>query len=152
MVLLFKWHFFIDTLFENMIQKSRIKFQLKSNFWHFLEMLEIMLQHFWKMLEIHCIKNARNQKSTFDLRWAYVVKYKPTFWSKNSALLKMLIYTSPVSGQKLAFPTNIPLFFHKHILIYINIWFFFISKNNFSPIIWKYVVKMLLFKNHVQKL
>ena len=39
------------------------------NFQHFLEMLEIMLQHFQKMLEILCIKNARNEKSTFDLRW-----------------------------------------------------------------------------------
>ena len=40
------------------------------NFQHFLEMLEIMLQHFRKMLEIHCIKDARNQKSTFDLSLA----------------------------------------------------------------------------------
>ena len=30
------------------------------NFQHLLEMLEIMLQHFRKKLEIHCIKNARN--------------------------------------------------------------------------------------------
>ena len=30
------------------------------NFQHFLEMLEIMLLHFWKMLEIHCTKSARN--------------------------------------------------------------------------------------------
>ena len=29
------------------------------NFQHFLEMPEIMFQHFRKMLEIHCIKNAR---------------------------------------------------------------------------------------------
>ena len=28
------------------------------NFQHFLEKLEIMFQHFRKMLEIHCIKNA----------------------------------------------------------------------------------------------
>ena len=31
-----------------------------KNFQHILEMLRIMLQHFRKMLEIHCIKNARN--------------------------------------------------------------------------------------------
>ena len=40
------------------------------NFRLFLEMLEFNSWHFWKMSEIHCIKNARNQKSTFDLRWA----------------------------------------------------------------------------------
>ena len=40
------------------------------NFKHFLEKLEIMLQYFRKMLEIHCIKNARNFQSTFDSRWA----------------------------------------------------------------------------------
>ena len=28
------------------------------NFQHFLEMLEIMLQHFRNILEIHCIKNS----------------------------------------------------------------------------------------------
>ena len=38
------------------------------NFQHFLEMLEIMLQHFRKVLEIHCIKNARNKVNL--LRWA----------------------------------------------------------------------------------
>ena len=35
------------------------------------------------MSEIHYIKNARNLKSTFDLRWAnvlYAIKYK---WWKN---------------------------------------------------------------------
>ena len=40
------------------------------NFRHFLEMLEFNLWHFCKMSEIHDIKNARNYKSTFDLRWA----------------------------------------------------------------------------------
>ena len=30
------------------------------NFQHFLETLEIMFQHFGKVLEIHCIKNAIN--------------------------------------------------------------------------------------------
>ena len=44
------------------------------NFRHFLEMLEFNLWHFCKMSEIHCIKNSRNQESTFDLRWAYDVK------------------------------------------------------------------------------
>ena len=34
------------------------------NFKHFLEMLEIMMQHFRKMLEIHCIKNARSKNLT----------------------------------------------------------------------------------------
>ena len=43
------------------------------NFRHFLEMLELNLWHFWKMSEIHYIKNARNQKSTFDLRWPYML-------------------------------------------------------------------------------
>ena len=43
------------------------------NFQHFFEMLEIMLQLFWKMPEIHCIKNARNLKSIFDLRWLLVL-------------------------------------------------------------------------------
>ena len=33
------------------------------NFQHFLEKLEIMLQNFQKMLEIHCIKNVTNQKA-----------------------------------------------------------------------------------------
>ena len=39
------------------------------NFQHFLEMLEIMLQHLRKVL-VYCIENATNQKSTFYLRWA----------------------------------------------------------------------------------
>ena len=30
------------------------------NFRHFLEIREFNLWHFWKMSEIHCIKNARN--------------------------------------------------------------------------------------------
>ena len=30
------------------------------NFRHFLELLEIILQHFRKVLDIQCIKNARN--------------------------------------------------------------------------------------------
>ena len=34
------------------------------NFQYFLEMLEIMLQHSRKMLEIHCIKNDRGQYLT----------------------------------------------------------------------------------------
>ena len=47
------------------------------NFKHFLEMLEIMFQHFRKILEIHGIKIARNETSTFDLRWAIVdLKWK----------------------------------------------------------------------------
>ena len=90
--LLSKWHIFIDTLFENTIQKSRIKFQLKSNFWQFLKMLEIMLQHFWKMLEIHCIKNARNFKSTFDLRWAkgFIINHYHFLQLKISSMITSL--------------------------------------------------------------
>ena len=42
------------------------------NFRHFLEMLEFNLWHFGKISEIHYIKNARNYKLTFDLRWALV--------------------------------------------------------------------------------
>ena len=37
-------------------------------------MLEFNLWHFQKMPEIHCIKNARNEKSTIDLRWTIVTQ------------------------------------------------------------------------------
>ena len=39
------------------------------NFRHLLKMLEFDLWHFWKMSKIHCIKNVRNYKSTFDMSW-----------------------------------------------------------------------------------
>ena len=49
------------------LDPTQVKFRLlissifdAMNFQHFLEMLEIMLQHFRKKLELHCIKNARN--------------------------------------------------------------------------------------------
>ena len=38
------------------------------------------------MLEIHCIKNARNEKSTFDLRWALIrgrIGNYNIFWNRN---------------------------------------------------------------------
>ena len=35
----------------------------------FTEIPYIRFQHFQNMSEIHCIKNARNLKSTFDLNW-----------------------------------------------------------------------------------
>ena len=46
------------------------------NFLHFFEILEIILQHFEKKLEIHWIKNARNYKSIFDLAlYVHIVWY-----------------------------------------------------------------------------
>ena len=55
--------------------KSNVDFSIfdQMNFQHFLEMLKHNLQRFQKMLEIHCIKNARNQNLTFDLSWTYSI-------------------------------------------------------------------------------
>ena len=63
-----KWRFLISSIFDAM------------NFQHILEMLEIMLQPFQKMLEIHCITNARNQLLTFDLRWALMSYIEISIW------------------------------------------------------------------------
>ena len=65
------------------------------NFRHFLEMLKLDLWHFWKMSEIHCIKNARNQKSTFDLRWTL-------YFSVVSAYFSILKYAKPLFLEGLA--------------------------------------------------
>ena len=65
-----KCNIFFQTFFHdfllNHIGPPQFKCRLLSssifdamNFQHFSEKLEIMFQHFRKMLEIHCIKNAR---------------------------------------------------------------------------------------------
>ena len=41
------------------------------------------------MLEIHCIKNARNEKSTFDLRWGHSAIWVSHFYISNQWLKSM---------------------------------------------------------------
>ena len=53
-------------------------------FKNFLEMLKIKIKHFPKMSQIHYIRNARNFKLTFDLRWAIVLTRLSSIWKLNS--------------------------------------------------------------------